>query len=83
MNAYRITIRDGARGKMAKFCQQQINLIAGQGVAEDGWFGPQSASALQNVQRVLGLTADGICGPRTWQGLEDAIRVQTEAGDWA
>jgi hypothetical protein len=82
-NAYRSTVVDGSRGKMAKFCQQQINLIAGQGIAEDGDFGSQSVQALKNVQTVLGVTPDGQCGPKTWQALENAIRTQAERGDWS
>ena len=45
VNGYRQEVRQGSTGKMAKMCQQQINLIAGQGVAEDGNFGPQSVAA--------------------------------------
>ena len=67
---------------MAKMCQQQINLIAGQGVVEDGNFGPQSVEALKRVQSVLGVTSDGICGNGTWQAFENGIKVQAEAGDW-
>ena len=82
MQGYRKTVKQGTQGKMAKMCQQQINLIAGQGVVEDGDFGPQSVAALKNVQAVLKLEADGICGQKTWQGFEDGIKVQAEAGDW-
>jgi Putative peptidoglycan binding domain len=82
VNGYRMEVKQGSTGKMAKMCQQQINLIAGQGVAEDGNFGPQSVGALKNVQAVLRVPADGICGPKTWQAFEDGIKVQAEAGDW-
>jgi peptidoglycan hydrolase-like protein with peptidoglycan-binding domain len=82
VQGYRKTVKQGSQGKMAKLCQQQINLIAGQGVAEDGNFGSQSVTALKNVQMTLGLTADGVCGQRTWQGFEDAIKTQTQSGDW-
>jgi peptidoglycan hydrolase-like protein with peptidoglycan-binding domain len=67
---------------MAKMCQQQINLIAAQNVVEDGNFGPQSVAALKNVQTVLGVPADGICGAKTWQALENAIKTQAGSGDW-
>lgn len=81
-NAYRKDVRQGTQGKMAKMCQQQINLIAGQGIAEDGNFGPQSVGALKNVQTVLGVPADGWCGQQTWQAFENGIRTQANAGDW-
>ena len=81
-NAYRQEVRQGTKGKMSKMCQQQINLIAGQGVVEDGDFGPQSVAALKNVQTVLKVPADGVCGPQTWQAFENGIKVQAESGDW-
>ena len=82
VQGYRKTVKQGTQGKMAKMCQQQINLIAGQGVVEDGNFGNQSVAALKNVQTVLGVSADGICGNQTWQAFEDGIKVQAENGDW-
>lgn len=82
VQGYRKEVRQGSSGRMAKMCQQQINLIAGQGVVEDGNFGTQSVAALKNVQAVLGQTADGVCGPKTWQAMEDGIKAQAEAGDW-
>ena len=82
VNGYRQEVRQGSSGKMAKMCQQQINLIAGQGVTEDGDFGPQSVAALKNVQAVLQVPADGVCGPQTWQAFENGIKVQAEAGGW-
>ena len=82
VQGYRKEVKQGSQGKMAKCCQQEINLLSGQGVVEDGNFGPQSVGALKNVQAVLGQKADGICGPKTWQAIEDGIKVQAEAGDW-
>ena len=82
VQGYRLEVVEGTRGKMALLCQQMINDIAGQGLDEDGYFGPQSVSALKNVQTVLGVPADGQCGPKTWQAFENGIKVQAEAGDW-
>jgi hypothetical protein len=82
VQGYRKTVKQGTQGKMSKLCQQQINLLSGQGVKEDGDFGPQSVAALKNIQSLFGLTADGICGAKTWQAMEDGIKVQAEAGDW-
>jgi len=82
VNGYRKDVKQGSQGKMAKMCQQQINLLSGQGVVEDGNFGSQSVGALKNVQAVLGQTADGWCGAKTWQAMEDGIKVQANAGDW-
>lgn len=82
VNGYRMVVQEGSSGKMAKLCQQQINLLSGQGVTEDGQFGSQSTTALRNLQTVLGVKADGLCGPRTWQAMEDGIKVQAESGGW-
>lgn len=83
VEGYRLEVVEGSSGKMAKMCQQQINLIAGQGLEEDGQFGPKSIAALKNVQTVLGVPVDGQCGPKTWQAMENGIKVQAEAGDWS
>lgn len=82
VEGYRFEVVEGSSGKMAKMCQQQINLIAGQGLDEDGQFGPKSVAALKNVQTVLGVSVDGQCGPKTWQAMENGIKVQAENGDW-
>jgi hypothetical protein len=82
VDGYRKEVKQGSTGKMAKMCQQQINLLAGQGVVEDGQFGPQSVAALKNVQGVLGVTADGVCGQKTWQAFENGIKVQADSGNW-
>lgn len=82
VNGYRQDVKQGTQGKMAKMCQQQINLIAGQGIAEDGNFGSQSVAALKNVQAVLGVPADGWCGKQTWQAFENGIKTQAERGEW-
>jgi len=82
VQGYRKEVKQGSTGKMSKMCQQQINLISGQGVVEDGQFGSQSVGALRNVQVILGVTADGICGQKTWQAMEEGIKLQAEAGDW-
>jgi N-acetylmuramoyl-L-alanine amidase len=43
----------------------------------DGHFGPLTAAALRQLQRDLGLLADGVCGPETLRGLRqlEARRV--------
>jgi hypothetical protein len=82
VQGYRTTVKQGSSGKMAKMCQEQINLLSGQGVAEDGNFGSQSVAALKNVQAVLKVTADGVCGQQTWQAFENGIKTQIDAGEW-
>ena len=44
----------------------------------DGIFGAKTEEAVKNFQRAAGLTADGICGPKTWAALEAPdIKVYT------
>lgn len=83
VNGYRSDVKQGSSGKMAKMCQQQINLLSGAGIAEDGNFGSQSVSALKNLQAVLKVPADGWCGPTTWQAMENGIKNQADKGQWA
>jgi len=37
--------------------------------SSDGAFGPGSTTQVQNFQRDKNLTADGVCGPKTWDEL--------------
>ncbi|MGN6332893.1 MAG: N-acetylmuramoyl-L-alanine amidase [Motilibacteraceae bacterium] len=41
----------------------------------DGMFGPETASALREFQRGVGLTADGTCGPATFKALDRLART--------
>ena len=80
VQGYRSTVRQGTAGKMAKMCQQQINLIGGQGIAEDGQFGAQLVEALKRVQTALGVGADGVCGARTWQAFRERHQGASASG---
>lgn len=82
VDGFRSTVVQGTQGKMAKLCQQMINLLSGAGIVEDGNFGAQSVAALKPLQSVLGTTADGKCGPATWQAMENGVKVQAESGGW-
>lgn len=35
----------------------------------DGIFGPETERGVLDLQRRLGLQADGVCGPQTWEAL--------------
>lgn len=55
-------------GESAKAVQYQLNRH-GDNLDIDGIFGSKSAEALKRFQRAVGLDADGICGPKTWDKL--------------
>ncbi len=59
------TLRRGSEGEAVELLQQAI------GVRADGQFGPNTEAALREWQRRHELTADGICGPRTWALLNE------------
>lgn len=51
------------------------NLLADVGIEldVDGNFGPDTERALKEFQKRYKLTVDGICGPKTWKALIEAI----------
>lgn len=70
MPAHR-TIRKGDRGDDVKE-MQEILIRNGYNVGStgaDGIFGKNTKAAVIGFQKANGLTADGICGPRTWEKL--------------
>jgi len=58
------TLRKGDRGAHVSDLQFALSLL-GQTVAIDGSFGPQTDTAVRNVQRFWKLGVDGIVGPQT------------------
>ena len=57
------TVRRGHTGAFVKRLQDLIGVMA------DGYFGPQTESAVRERQRGLSLVPDGIVGPKTWAAL--------------
>ena len=43
------------------------------GIVVDGRFGNNTESVLKQFQKENNLTADGICGPKTWKALIEAV----------
>jgi hypothetical protein len=68
------TVKNGSSGASAKLLQK---LLRGEGfygangkaLTIDGQAGTNTIFALRSYQRSNGLTADGICGPLTWQRI--------------
>ena len=67
-------LREGSRGEPVKVIQYLLSVVgefysAIPGVAIDGIFGPATKNAVLALQRLTGLTQDGIVGERTWAAL--------------
>ena len=74
MPVTRPTISKGSRGDAVKLMQEKL-VELGYDLSPygaDGSFGNKTLSALKAFQKDHGLTADGICGPKTWAALEDS-----------
>lgn len=67
-------LRQGQRGGNVQTLQKALNLAAGRSLAQDGDFGPATAQAVKDVQRIFGLGVDGIVGPRTRDALLTALK---------
>lgn len=59
-------LREGMRGPSVRVLQGDI------GVGADGVFGPRTRGAVERIQRLHGLTVDGIVGPETWAAVAGA-----------
>lgn len=69
-------LRQGDEGENVLYIQQALNSIRNtisgiNYVAEDGKFGPATATAVRQFQEFFSLTADGIVGPETWRRIAE------------
>lgn len=67
----RPTLRKGDKGTDVKDMQELL-LLHGYGLGKygaDGAFGNATLAAVKAFQKENGLTADGVCGPNTWDAL--------------
>lgn len=62
--------RLGSTGDHVKYLQGVLKAKAGQNVTIDGNFGPQTDTAVKNLQRFFKLTVDGVVGPQTWKTVD-------------
>lgn len=63
------TLRRGSTGPYVRVAQTVLRDKAGQRITVDGSFGPATETAVKNLQRFFGVTADGVVGPQTWNLL--------------
>jgi peptidoglycan hydrolase-like protein with peptidoglycan-binding domain len=66
------TLRRGSKGEAVKELQTEL-IKRGYDLGSygaDGSFGKATEAAVKAFQKDRGLTADGICGEKTWEALE-------------
>ena len=63
------TLRRGSQGDEVADLQTILNARYGADLEVDGNFGKATEAAVKAFQKAHGLTADGICGPKTWKAL--------------
>lgn len=63
------TLRSGSSGAAVKDLQTRLKAAGRYSDAIDGKFGPNTLNAVKAFQRSVGLTVDGVVGPRTWGAL--------------
>ena len=64
------TVQAGSRGAAVSTLQQLLTNAGYSTHGVDGVFGQNTLSALLSFQHAHGLSADGVCGPKTWAALQ-------------
>ncbi|MBP1743725.1 MAG: fused Zn-dependent amidase/peptidase/peptodoglycan-binding protein [Firmicutes bacterium] len=67
-------LRYGDRGYAVQVLQQKLNVFK-YNLSVDGVFGSGTSFAVRDFQRVVGLGADGVVGPLTWNALDNTPAV--------
>lgn len=72
---YYPTLKQGSKGEYVLYWQVFLNANGYFCGTEDGIFGKNTKSAVQDFQRASGLIADGIIGPKTWSAVHALTTV--------
>jgi hypothetical protein len=67
------TLRRGSKGEWVTVLQTKLSMLGYDlgSCGIDGDYGKATVNAVKAFQRDVGLTADGICGPKTWAALDE------------
>jgi peptidoglycan hydrolase-like protein with peptidoglycan-binding domain len=64
------TIKKGSKGNPVRRAQKRLTLGGYDTGGVDGIFGAKTESAVKRFQKDMGLTQDGIVGPKTWDKID-------------
>lgn len=77
-------LQEGMWGEDVRVLQELLRELGFSTVNANGYFGPETTSAVRRVQQALGLPGDGVVGPRTWpvfEALRTPYRYRVQPGD--
>jgi N-acetylmuramoyl-L-alanine amidase len=78
-----LTVSHWMRGDDVSALQERMVVLGVHAGSVDGIFGPATEASLRELQRGLGLPADGICGPPTFHALGALSRSVSGGDAWA
>ena len=70
------TLRRRCKGDKVKVLQNNLNDMFGSGLAVDGDFGAKTKAAVEFMQDSLGITIDGIYGPKSCEALTNLAKAR-------
>ncbi len=73
-HAARPLLKKGVRGGAVRDLQNRLNGLGYWTGKADGSFGHLTQQAIYALQKVAGLKADGVVGPKTWSALDRKVR---------
>lgn len=76
-NSSEPTIAEGDSGDAVRWLQRALRRAADIGLVVDGVFAPIVTAAVKTFQQGVGLTPDGIVGPKTWTELPEGGPMPT------
>lgn len=68
-------LKPGDSGPQVKVLQRALAHLGYSTGTIDGQYGPATTQAVKNFQTAHGLTADGVCGPKTITALKNALKT--------
>lgn len=73
------TVRVGSHGSQVLVLQRRLSSLGYWLGGVDGHFGDLTRQAVVAIQKVAGLSRDGICGPRTWSRVDAGTRPRARS----